>query len=76
MGPIECFEVMRSLEGDNAAMKIMHPLDLSVRVYGGFVRASRDDHFERKEREEKAGVQREKKHTFVHGTSPTLKNLS
>ena len=30
-------------------MKMMHPLDLSVRVYGGFVWASRDVHL-RKER--------------------------
>jgi hypothetical protein len=29
-------------------MKMMHPLDLSVSVYGGFVWASRDDHFEKK----------------------------
>jgi len=29
------FEVTRSLEGERAAIKMMHPLDLSVRVYGG-----------------------------------------
>ncbi len=37
MGPREYFEMIRILEGKSAVMKIMHPLDLSVRVYGGFV---------------------------------------
>jgi hypothetical protein len=37
--------VTRSLDGDRAAMKMMHPFDLSVRVYGGLVWASRDDHW-------------------------------
>ena len=30
--PTECFEVTRSFVGVRAAMKMMHPLDLSVRV--------------------------------------------
>ena len=44
MGPRECFDVTTSLEGVRAAMKIMHPFDLSVRVYGEAVFRSSDSH--------------------------------
>ena len=32
MGPSECLDVTRSLVGVSAAMKMMHPFDLSVSV--------------------------------------------
>jgi hypothetical protein len=55
-------------------MKMMHPFDLSVRVYGGLVCASRDDHWS-KDSEIQADVSRITR-TVVQGTSPMLKNLS
>ena len=44
-GPGECFEATRSLFGDRAATKILHPFYLSAKVYSGLVWASRDDHW-------------------------------
>lgn len=44
MGPSECFDVTTSLSGVSAAMKMMHPFDLSERTYGGFVCASIASH--------------------------------
>ena len=46
--PSECLEVTTSLVGVSAAMKMMQPLDLSVRVYGAAVCDSRDPHYERR----------------------------
>ena len=43
-GPRECFDVMSSEVGVSAAMKMIHPLDLSVRVYGASVFSSNDAH--------------------------------
>jgi len=44
-GPIECLEVMRSLDGVSAAMKMMQPFDLRERVYGAVVCFLRADHY-------------------------------
>ena len=37
MGPMECFEVMRSFDDVRGAMKMMQPLDFRVNTYGGVV---------------------------------------
>lgn len=44
-GPRECLEVTTRVEGDRGAMKMMQPLDLTVRAYGGAVWASMADHW-------------------------------
>lgn len=44
--PSECFEVMRSLSGVSAPMKMMQPFDFSVSVYGGVVCSSRAAHYQ------------------------------
>ena len=65
----------RSLVGDRAATKMMHSFDLSVRVYGGLVCASIDDHWSNDVRFKVDGMQ-DYTRTVVQGTSPMLKNLS
>ena len=72
MGPMECFEVIRIRKSESAAMKMMHPLDLSVRVYGGFVRTARDDHLQKQrnvcEKDLTEGRVERQTRTLVHGT--------
>ena len=44
MGPMECFDVIRSLLEVRAAMKMMHPFDFKDKVYGGAVCSFRAGH--------------------------------
>ena len=44
IGPRECLDVINNLVGVKAAMKMIHPLDLSERMYGAVVHDSIEDH--------------------------------
>jgi len=43
-GPRECLDVMSSLVGVRAAMKMIHPFDFSERMYGAAVCVSSESH--------------------------------